>query len=85
MEIYYSGTEATECQIEDLTSNTDMILPIILIKEFQLQSYIMEYLMYKEIWKPVNVEELNATMEPRNVTENMKSAFQKMTASSLVT
>ena len=37
----------------------------------------MEYHVYKEIWKSVNVEELNARMEPRKVTDKYAVCVSK--------
>ena len=51
-------------QIEDILSTS--ILPVIVLKSFEIKTFIMGYHEYKPIWTPAKDEELYAAIQPTN-------------------
>ena len=51
-------------QIEDILSTS--ILPVIVLKSFEIKTFIMGYHEYKPIWAAAKDEELYAAMQPTN-------------------
>ena len=51
-------------QIEGILSTS--ILPVIVLKSFEIKTFIMGYHEYKPIWTPAKDEELYAAIQPTN-------------------
>ena len=51
-------------QIEDILSTS--ILPVIVLKSFEIKTFIMGYHEYKPIWTQAKDEELYAAIQPTN-------------------
>ena len=49
--------------------NTNKKLKIVIVKEYQHKSTVKGFLVYKEIWNPVEGEVLDTRMEPENPTD----------------
>ena len=58
-------------QITDIVSSN--ILPIVLLKSFEIEAFVMGYHVYKSIWIPTKDEHLHAVMQ---ATNELDSAVQ---------
>ena len=54
-------------EMENLTKNIDLLIPIIKEKEYQIESFVMGYHVYRNIWLPI----LNTEIEPSNVMDKI--------------
>ena len=56
-------------EMENLAKNIDLLIPIIKEKEYQIESFVMGYHVYRNIWSPKEKDILNTEIEPSNVMD----------------
>ena len=56
-------------EMENLAKNIDLLIPIIKEKEYQIDSFVMGYHVYRNIWSPKEKDILNTEIEPSNVVD----------------
>ena len=50
-------------------------LPIVLVKSYEMEAFVMGYHVYRETWKPFVGEKLDTAMEPNNVMDKYAVAI----------
>ena len=55
--------------MENLAKNIGLLIPIIKEKEYQIESFVMGYHVYRNIWSPKEKDILNTEIEPSNVMD----------------
>ena len=59
-------------------------LPIVLVKSYQMEAFVMGYHVYKKTWKPFVGEKLDTAMEPNNVMDKNAVAILLVKKSSSI-
>ena len=52
-------------------------LPVIVLKFFEIKTFIMGYHAYKYIWTPLNDKQLHAVMQPINALDKYDVAVKR--------
>ena len=66
-------------EMENLAKNIDLLIPIIKEKEYQIESFVMGYHMYRNIWSPKEKDILNTQIEPSNVMDRFAVVIKNNT------
>ena len=67
--------------MENLAKNIDLLIPIIKVKGYQIESFVMGYhMMYRNIWSPKEKDILNTEIEPSNVMDKFAVVIKNNTA-----
>ena len=62
--------EAVEVKLEDILSCEK--IPIVRLKSYAINAFVMGYHVYKKNWTPSIGDELQGFMEPTNTLENIQ-------------
>ena len=65
--------------MENLGKNIDLPIPIIKEKEYQIESFVMGYYVYRNIWSPKEKDILNTEIEPSNVMDKFAVVIKNNT------
>ena len=65
-------------EMENLAKNIDLLIPIIKEKEYQIESFVMGYHVYRNIWSPKEKDILNTEIEPSNVMDKFAVVIKKI-------
>ena len=65
-------------EIENLAKNIDLLIPIIKEKE-KIESFVMGYHVYRNIWSPKEKDILNTEIEPSNVMDKFAVVIKNNT------
>ena len=66
-------------EMENLAKNIDLLIPIIKEKEYQIESFVMGYHVYRNIWLPKEKDILNTEIEPSNVMDKFAVVIKNNT------
>ena len=65
--------------MENLTKYIDLLIPIIKEKEYQIESFVMGYHVYRNIWSPKVIDILNTEIEPSNLMDKFAVVIKNNT------
>ena len=65
--------------MENFAKNIDLLIPIIKEKEYQTESFVMGYHVYRNIWLPKEKDILNTEIEPSNVMDKFAVVIKNNT------
>ena len=65
--------------MENLGKNIDLPIPIIKEKEYQIESFVMGYYVYRNIWSPKEKDILNTEIELSNVMDKFAVVIKNNT------
>ena len=68
-----------ERKMENLAKNIDLLITIIKEKEYQIESFVMGYHVYRNIWSPKEKDILNTEIEPSNVIDKFAVVIKNNT------
>ena len=66
-------------EMENLAKNIDLLIPIIKEKEYQIESFVMVYHVYRNIWSPKEKDILNTEIEPSAVMDKFAVVIKNNT------
>ena len=65
--------------MENLAKNIDLLIPIIKEKEYWIESFVMGYNVYRNIWSPKEKDILNTEIKPSNVMDKFAVGIKNNT------
>ena len=65
--------------MENLAKNIDLLIPFIKEKEYQIESFVMGYHVYRNIWSPKEKDILTTEIEPGNVMDKFAMVIKNNT------
>ena len=65
--------------MENLTKYIDLLIPVIKEKEYQIESFVMGYHVYRNIWSPKEIDILNTEIEPSNLMDKFAVVIKNNT------